>query len=422
MSTFEAAYKSLLQGVSQQLPSERLPGQNTAQVNMVSDPVTGIRRRPGAEVRFTAVWGNVGAGTLTGWFTDLAGGRVHILLNTSNGEIFMLDEELNGIAFLEGGDYLTNADPARIRAASVGNEFFLCNVDKAPELRYRNTMSDPTNSGFFYVTAGAFGKSYSIDLIYPGGSTSAVYTTPSGSGSGDAALASPEYIATQLVNQLSTGAFNRVRFTGLTKVAGGTPYALNLQHNTGSALAPNWVDVTYPFEIDASQIANNFLRIRHNGTDCTAFLTFYVRVGVDWQPTQYTTDNYVFYGYGGAPGSSAPAITERLVGLGDLTSKVPTSGDPALFVQRDGPYVFVSRNGGLSVNTSVGQGFMVASKGQVVSDVGLLPARLPSAANGFICKVGTGRTPQYYTYQHSTTTKAWPRFCKVRPRASTWIV
>lgn len=42
MSTYEAAYKSLLQGVSQQLPEERLPGQLTAQVNMVSDPVTNL--------------------------------------------------------------------------------------------------------------------------------------------------------------------------------------------------------------------------------------------------------------------------------------------------------------------------------------------------------------------------------------------
>ena len=40
---------SLLQGVSQQIPRERLPGQVGAQLNMVSDLVTGIRRRPGIQ-------------------------------------------------------------------------------------------------------------------------------------------------------------------------------------------------------------------------------------------------------------------------------------------------------------------------------------------------------------------------------------
>lgn len=51
MSTFESSYKSLLQGVSQQIPSERLPGQLTSQLNMLSDPVTGLRRRPGVEFK-----------------------------------------------------------------------------------------------------------------------------------------------------------------------------------------------------------------------------------------------------------------------------------------------------------------------------------------------------------------------------------
>lgn len=397
MSTFEASYKSLLQGVSQQLPEERLPGQVTAQVNMVSDPVTGLRRRPGAEVRFFGTWGAVQSGTMCGWYTDLAGQRVHILLNTSNGEIFMLDDDLNGIAFLDGGEYLTNPDPTRIRAASVGNEFFLGNLDKVPEMRYRDTVGNPENSGFFYIAAGAFGKGYSVDLVYPGGSVSAVYTTPGGTGAGDAAQATPEYIAEQLVNQLSTGAFNRVRFTALRKTyEDGPQYALNLQYNTGSPIAPNWTDVAYPFEIDVSQINNNYLRIRHNGTRARCVLDFQVRIGAVWNGTPYSTDEYVF-------DSPYPVITERYVGAAALTSKVPTSGDPALFIQRDGPYVFVSRTGGLSVNTSVGQAFMVASKGQTVSDVGLLPARLPSAANGFICKVGTGKTPQYYQYNQSTT-------------------
>lgn len=290
MSTYEAAYKSLLQGVSQQLPEERLPGQLTAQVNMVSDPVTNLRRRPGVVFRKSWAWASADYEHSLGWFTDIAGSRVNILLNTNTGNIRILDEQFNEEASLNGGAYLINADPTRIRASSVGNEFFLCNVDKQPVVQYDTAGPNPANSGFFYVVSGAFSKGYSVVIVHGAGSITASYTTPSGTGSGDAALATPEYIAEQLHTQL-------------------------------------------------------------------------------------------------------------------------VSGDPSLFVQRDGPYVFITRAGGISVNTSVGTGFMIASKSGVVRSTGDLPARLPSAANGFICRVGTRDSPQYYRYNHLTTewgeTGAW---------------
>ena len=46
--TFEGVMPSLLQGVSQQIPRERQPGQLGALKNMLCDPVTGLRRRPPA--------------------------------------------------------------------------------------------------------------------------------------------------------------------------------------------------------------------------------------------------------------------------------------------------------------------------------------------------------------------------------------
>ena len=49
MSVYEGVYKSLLQGVSQQTPQEREDGQLGEQVNMLSDPVTGLRRRGGTK-------------------------------------------------------------------------------------------------------------------------------------------------------------------------------------------------------------------------------------------------------------------------------------------------------------------------------------------------------------------------------------
>ena len=406
MSTYEAAYKSLLQGVSQQLPEERLPGQLTSQVNMVSDPVTNLRRRPGVLFRKSWAWASADYGHSLGWFTDIAGSRVHILLNTNTGNIRILNGNFVEEASLNAGAYLVNADPTHIRATSVGNEFFLCNVDKSPVVQYGTTDPNPANSGFFYVVSGAFSKGYNVNIVHGDGALTASYTTPSGTGSGDAALATPEYIAEQLYNQLAGNSFSDVRITGVNGTSTGYVYDFQLQENIGSSITPNWVNRTAPFEMTASRIANGFLRFRYESKDGEAVsFNFQVKVGGTWRATVYTSSSIApHFTDGGMTAYGAVPLTV-------FTSQVKLSGDPTLFVQRDGPYVFVSRAGGISVNTSVGSGFMVASKSGVLPSTRDLPARLPSAANGFICRVGTGDSPQYYRYNHLTTewseTGAW---------------
>ncbi len=282
MSTYESSYKTLLQGVSQQLPAERLPGQLTAQVNMVADPVTNLRRRPGVTFRKSWAWTDADSDHILAWFSDLAGARVHILLNTNTGNIRILNENYVEEASLDAGAYLINADSSRIRATTVGNEFYLCNVDVPPVLDYTSGTLDPSKAGFFYIVSGAFSKTYDVSVTYSGGSVNATYTTPSGASPGDAALATPEFIATQLANSLAFGG-------------------------------------------------------------------------------------------------------------GSLT------------VDRIGPYVFVQRASQISVNTSNGSAYEIASKGGFVTSAGNLPAQLPAVANGYICRVGQGKAPQYYVYNAATS-------------------
>lgn len=285
MSTFEAAYKSLLQGVSQQLPEERLPGQLTAQVNMVSDPVTNLRRRPGVVFKVGSAWtGAVDSRTL-GWFTDIAGQRVHILLNAATGAIRILNEDFVQQAELAGGAYLTASDVRTIRATSVGNEFFLCNTAIKPVLAYGSAGLDPAKAGFFYIVSGAFGRTFNVTVTYGGSAYTASYTTPGGTGAGDAALSTPEYIATQLANAITTA------------------------------------------------------------------------IGV----------------------SAGVTVT------------------------REGPFVFLQRADAMSVNTTVGTAYMIVSKSGMVTAEGNLPSRLPSVADGYVCRVGSGDTPKYFKYNHATT-------------------
>lgn len=283
MSTYESAHKSLLQGVSQQLPEDRLPGQVTAQTNMMSDPVTNLRRRPGVLYRKAWEWASADASNILGWFTDIAGSRVHLLLNTVTGNLRVLNESYVQEASLDGGPYLVNSNAGRIRATAVGNEFFLCNLDVAPALGYTPSDADPSLAGFFYIAAGAFSKSYDVTIVHAGGAVYATFNTPPATDAGAAAYSTPEYIAEQLRLLLAT-------------------------HTT-------------------------------------------------------------------------------------------------ITLTREGPYVYIQSVslGSISINTVTGSQYMRASNGGFVPAAGDLPARLPSVANGFICRVGTGNNPQYFKYNNATT-------------------
>lgn len=198
MSASESSYKSLLQGVSQQIPSERLPGQVGAQVNMLSDPVTNIRRRPGAEFRFHRVSASCTSSNIKAWFTDIAGFKVHVILNCATGEVVILDTNHAELAVLDGAAYLTTANPKDIHATTVGDEFFMLNKSVKPTAGTVAAGFDPAKAGYFYIVSGAFSRKYEVTVNTSMGSASATYTTPGGGGSGDAALTTPEYIASQL--------------------------------------------------------------------------------------------------------------------------------------------------------------------------------------------------------------------------------
>lgn len=235
MSTYEAAYESLLQGVSQQRPDERLPGQLSAQTNMLSDPVTNLRRRPGVLFRKSLTVADSTDSSVVAWFTDIAGARVHIVLNTADGSIRILDEDYTVLSTLAAGAYLTTVTPSDIRVGTVGNEFMLCNVGKTPTLVYGETAPDPSKRGFMYIVAGAFSKTYEVTVTWSGGSKAATYTTPNGATAGDAALSTPEYIATDLATKLSTGGTPVTVYTSGPYVFITHTSAISIDSSTGTA-------------------------------------------------------------------------------------------------------------------------------------------------------------------------------------------
>ncbi len=204
MSAFESSHKSLLQGVSQQVPRERLSGQLASQNNMLSDAVSNLRRRPGAEVVRTISTPSATAASVLGWDTDIGGVQLKILLDTNTGTLRLLDSAYADLQTLTSS-YLIAADRKSIQACAVGERMVFANLNTKPTLGASAEVGvGPARSGFFYIKAGAFSKTYSITTTINAVVTTKTYTTPDGSAVGDAALATPEYIMGQLITAMAS--------------------------------------------------------------------------------------------------------------------------------------------------------------------------------------------------------------------------
>lgn len=198
MAAFEGSYKSLLQGVSQQVARERLDGQVSAQQNMLSDPVTNLRRRGGAKYVTSQTIANVTHDTVCAFGTDISGKQLHVLLDVLTGTLRIYDAAWVLLQTFTNVPYLQAASSSSIRYTSVGNEMFLLNMTKVPAAGYTQAGPDPDKMGFYYVTSSAYSRTFDMTVTSSQGSVTVGYTTPDGAGTGDGDLASPTHIATQL--------------------------------------------------------------------------------------------------------------------------------------------------------------------------------------------------------------------------------
>lgn len=204
MSAAESAYPSLLQGVSQQIPRLRLPGQVQVQENMLSDPVTGLRRRPGAKLIRGVYPSSAPATRLRVFRTDIGVREVQGVIDTVEGRIRLFDVDASYTElYTITSTYLQAPDASYIQLATVGEELFICNTSVEPSASGVSTGLSAANRGWAYIKAGAFSKTYELRVQTNLGAYTALYTTPNGTSAGDAALSTPDYIATQLANAVA---------------------------------------------------------------------------------------------------------------------------------------------------------------------------------------------------------------------------
>lgn len=217
MAALDGALKSLMQGVSQQVPRERLDGQVSLQSNMLSDVVNGMRRRPGA--RYLADLNMLASSKddcLFSTYVDIGDAVSHVLINTETGRLLVTSEDFSTEQHNVVYPYLVGSNAGAIQTSSLRGHLYIANTEQAPvAVHGANPYQDPNLTGFFFVKTGAFSKVYDVTVSNGVSSWTIQYTAPAGQGGNDAALTAPTYIAQQMaqsINDLTGGGVVATRF------------------------------------------------------------------------------------------------------------------------------------------------------------------------------------------------------------------
>ncbi|CAL4861331.1 tail protein [Acinetobacter phage vB_AbaP_Fanak] len=194
----EGVYPSFLKGVSQQTPQERSDGQLGAQLNLLSDAVTGLRRRGG--VKFQAELTGIPNNSYIR-LIDINGVNYIMVVDTVTGTLKIYN--FNGSLIKEHQtNYLKASNgKASIRSTVSRNNCFVLNTEqviaKTP-IGGTNPIPNPKTMGYISIRSGQFSKVYSVD-VRVGTYTTSFEVTTDGS---NASQASPEYVATQFETKL----------------------------------------------------------------------------------------------------------------------------------------------------------------------------------------------------------------------------
>lgn len=199
----DGSFKSLLGGVSQQIPRERLPGQLSVQENMLTDPVTGIRRRPGLQVRNIINNFNATANNLVSSYVEIGNAGYNLYINSTSGEVVVTDTNHN-IVDRKQSDYLKAPDASYIKDTMSSGYGWIVNTSKVVTLGPKDsTKLNPIHDGYFYIRTGAFMKLYSVRVEVGGLVWQFDYSTPQGTDPSQVQQSTPEGVAASITSSMT---------------------------------------------------------------------------------------------------------------------------------------------------------------------------------------------------------------------------
>jgi NCAIR mutase (PurE)-related protein len=201
MAKVDGSVKSLLQGVSQQPPRDRLPGQATLQENMSSDPITGLTRRPATDL----VNKLLTSADIRGWhdFDTKDGNRFIAAFYSNTVKVYDLNGTEKTVTVDSNAQaYISLAGDLRFN--TIENDTYVVNRSKTVSmLTAQRVYYNNTNRQVFIiqVLGGQYGRLYNVKI---NGTEYASFQVANGSTATDIEQTRTKYIANQLYSDLST--------------------------------------------------------------------------------------------------------------------------------------------------------------------------------------------------------------------------
>lgn len=204
----DGSIKSLIQGVSQQPPRSRLPGQCTLQENASSNPVDGLTRRPPME------WiSNLFSTSAAVQFYDLKLGSQSFIVASTPGSIRVFTLDGTEKTVTETGDAFDYLTGGKLVFANLENDTYVSNtaITCAMETEFPTFID---YGPIVYIRGGNYGATYTITVRWkdagPGGTNRSCTVTHTTSTT-DVTTIQTKAIAQGLEGQLlaaTTNSFN----------------------------------------------------------------------------------------------------------------------------------------------------------------------------------------------------------------------
>lgn len=442
---YEGTYPSQLQGVSQQTPQERLEGQLGAQVNMLSDPVTGLRRRTGFKIHSHL---NIDANSKF----DLIqlSGEYYIQAVEPSGRLVVVRFSDSAVLHDSQYPYLVHSGKQVIRGTISRNQSFILNTDKVPAKVPEGSSMIPKltpeeNSRRHWLSfEGSIGSSILshteasvIKSTVLGFDVTITYTHQ---GSYTSEQRCTQYYNKLLQNPTLNGYFTITR-TGTTTIcmlANLDVPDLSISYSKAGAGTADALLYRSTQPIQRAKAPTD-LTADYNGYYFTEGSTTYIYDAIRklWQVEGQATTNlnpkssgwarilsgafskqYTVNITQGTPATLTYSVTTHVSTAAQATPEYVATQLESLMnadsnfttrfsVYRDGTSLAVISNSStdqLVIEAAGGETYLQSSGGSVIRSKDSLPPTLPLNLDGYIQGVGTVNNLAYYQYNHSTRT------------------
>lgn len=236
-SRVQGSYGRLLQGISQQPPAARLPGQGTDQINMIPDVVDGLKSRMGTE-HIARLMANLDQNSCVYHYNRGDDIEEYFIIMKPDLSISIFDKHGNpcNVTISQPiSTYLTGVtNPlSDVQFMTIGDTTFILNRKKV--VKTRGDKSPPIGgTAIVYSAYAQYDTTYKILID---GAEAASYKTNTGeSASDDVKTIRTEWVATKLYDSFVAGPFNatyNITRMGtslvLSRKDGGTNFAVSTE-------------------------------------------------------------------------------------------------------------------------------------------------------------------------------------------------